>query len=152
VSRRVSSCDDGAMPRWLAAVALALLAVLACRSPEEKLVDRRNELRRALDGLYADYGRSDAEPAKGDAAAPADAAGAAPAGIVGRFVGQLEQTHFDETCLAVGRGERPFVLSDRLAAFVADGANADRCRRAARIQAEVAALEREVAQRERPAP
>ena len=140
------------MPRWLAALALALVAALACRSPEEKLVDRRNELRRALDGLYADYGRAAAEPAQADGAAPDDAANAAPAGVVGRFVGQLEHAHFDETCLAVGRGERPFVLSDRLAAFVADGANADRCRRAARIQAEVAALEREVGRRERPAP
>jgi hypothetical protein len=137
------------MPRRITIIALAALATLACRSPEEKLVDRRNELRRALDGLYAEYGRADADRAKGEAAEPREA-GAAPAGgFVGRFVGRLEQSHFDETCLAIGRGERPFVLSDRLAAFVADAGNADRCRRAARVEADVAALEREVAERER---
>ena len=140
------------MPRWIVAAAVALLAALACRSPEEKLVDRRNELRRTLDALYADYGRASAEAAKGDSSGHEGAEAApAAAGVVGRFVSQLEQTHFDETCLAVGRGERPFVLSDRLATFVGDPAHTDRCRRAARIQAEVAALEREVQQRERPA-
>ena len=139
------------MPRWIVAAAVALLAALACRSPEEKLVDRRNELRRALDTLYADFGRASAEPAKTDSPGREAAEAAPAAGVVGRFVSRLEQTHFDETCLAVGRGERPFVLSDRLATFVGDPAHVDRCRRAARIQAEVAALEREVQQRERPA-
>ncbi len=139
------------MPRRIFAAALALVAALACRSPEEQLVDRRNELRHTLDQLYADYGRAAAEPAKGEAPPSGEGAPEAPAaGVVGRFVSQLEQSHFDATCLAIGRGERPFVLSDRLASFVAEPANADRCRRAARIQAEVASLEHDVAQRERP--
>ncbi len=143
------------MPRRIAAVLAAVLLVLACRSPEERLVDRKNDLRRALDGLYAEYGHAEADGAgDGGEGAPggADARGTGPAGVVGRFVAELDRGHFEETCLSVGRGERPFILSDRLAGFVADPGHAEGCRRAAHIAADVAALERELPRRERGAP
>ncbi|ABS25925.1 hypothetical protein [Anaeromyxobacter sp. Fw109-5] len=137
---------------------LALLAVslaLACRTPEEKLADRRRDLRDALDRLYEDYGTGD--PAReGGRAREADA-GDGPderarggdevrpsGGVVGRFVKGLERSHFEESCLAVGRGERPFLLSDRLESFLEDAGNLRGCRDAARIEADIAALEREV--------
>jgi hypothetical protein len=142
------------MPRWTA-VAVAALVAVACRSPEERLMDRRNDLRRDLDALYRDYGESaDAgaegkgdrdRPGRGDVRASAT-------GFLGRVVAEIDRTSFEETCLAIGRGERPFILSDRLATFVADSGHADRCRRAARIAADVAELERESRDRPRAAP
>lgn len=137
---------------------LALLAVslaLACRTPEEKLADRRRDLRDALDRLYEDYGTGD--PAREGGRADEADAGAGPddrareddevrpsGGVVGRFVKGLERSHFEESCLAVGRGERPFLLSDRLESFLEDPGNQRGCRDAARIEADVAALERDV--------
>jgi hypothetical protein len=154
----MSGHEGASMPRFTFLAAAVLLAT-ACRSPEERLVDRRNDLRRDLDALYAEYQeatRADdrAQPPPDDAerAAPRDVRAAAT-GLLGRVVAELDRTHFEETCLAIGRGERPFVLSDRLATFVADSGHADRCRRAARISADVSALEREVGERRsRPAP
>lgn len=125
--------------RRLLALAAALpLALAACRSPEEKLVDRRRELRASLDALSGAYA------AAGTAEAPA---GGADGGLVGRVVGELGRAAFEQHCLAAGRGERPFAISGRLERFVAEPANARACRRAADLQLEVDALEREVAAR-----
>jgi hypothetical protein len=147
-----------------ATVALLLLAALAtaCRTPEEKLVDRRHELRELLDGLYATYGGSDlAKEVRGEAAGDEEVARergergargqddeAEPqgAGLVGRLVTEMDRSLFEQSCLDLGRGGRPFVLSDKLAAFLAEPDHAADCRKAARLRAEVDALEREVEQ------
>src|SRR5512138_2162982 len=128
--------------RRLLALAAALpLALAACRSPEEKLADRRRELRDGLDTLYAAYTASAGAPAA-DAAPQPDGGG-----LLGRVFGELGRAAFDQHCLAVGRGERPFALSGRLEAFVGEPANARACRRAADLQLEVDELEREVGAR-----
>lgn len=122
-------------------VLLACVASLAaCASPEEKLLDRRQALRSTIDELYAKYRSEEpAESTKGSAAASP--------GLLQRFVTEIDRAHFEEYCLAMGRGERAFTLSARVEAFMSDGGNARTCRKAARLEAEVAALEREVASR-----
>jgi hypothetical protein len=123
------------IPRRFAVVLVAASVALgACKSPEEKLVDRRQALRATLDGVYDRYlseggGRSDGKDG----------------GLLERFVGELDRSHFEESCLAMGRGERGFTFSRRLEAFLEDSGNARRCRKAARIEAEVAALQRDLA-------
>lgn len=145
------------MRRRLTLALVAAVLAAGCRTPEEKLLDRRRDLRAALDQLYGEYGGSDlardmggapeGEPSVerrregGDRAqAPAGGGG----GVVGRFVQELDRSHFEESCLAVGRGERPFLLSERLEAFLSDADHSRACRDAARIQSDVSALEREV--------
>ncbi|HET8539002.1 MAG TPA: hypothetical protein VFL83_03920 [Anaeromyxobacter sp.] len=118
--------------------AAALLAPAACQTPEQKLADRRRELREVLDPMYAAYS---APPAPGTA----DAAGEREGGLVGRIMGELGRAAFEQHCLATGRGERPFAISGRLEAFVSEPANARACRRAADLQLEIDALERDVA-------
>ena len=108
-------------------------------------MDRRHDLRDALDELYADYGGSDlarevsgadretaggAEPRAEDGRARVPAKGSG--GVVGRLVQELDRSHFEESCLAIGRGERPFVLSERLEAFLSDADHSRDCRDAAR--------------------
>jgi hypothetical protein len=122
--------------RLVLAVSLVLLA--GCKSPEEKLVDRRHDLREAFDELYADY----AKASGGKAAEGGEASERGGGGVVGRLFAEIDRTHFEEACLAVGRGERPFLLSERLAAFLQD--RAGDCREAFEIQTDVAKLEREV--------
>ncbi|WP_242340632.1 MULTISPECIES: hypothetical protein [unclassified Anaeromyxobacter] len=122
--------------RRLALALLAALLATACRSPEERLVDRRRDLRESLDRLYSEY----VEGGSG-----ADRREEKPAGgVVGRFVQELDRSHFEQSCLAVGRGERTFLLSEQLEAFLKDAGHSRDCREAARIDADVAALEREV--------
>jgi hypothetical protein len=117
------------------ALAAALLAafISACSSPEERLIDRRTRLREMLDELHESYsqtlGRS---PPIGDQ------------GVVGRFIEGVERAQFDEYCLAIGRGERPFALSGRLEAFMKERDHARTCRKAAETQLEVAKLEAEL--------
>jgi hypothetical protein len=161
--------EEFPMHRRLALALLAAVLAVACRTPEEKLVDRRRDLRDALDRLYSEYGGSDlakelsgAEGGTGgrteDERAPGGAEGdrgraegeraRVPArgsgGVVGRLVQELDRSHFEDSCLAIGRGERPFVLSDRLDAFLKEAEHSRACRDAARIQSDVSALEREV--------
>jgi hypothetical protein len=144
------------MHRRLVLALLAAVLAVACRTPEEKLVDRRRDLRDALDRLYSEYGGSDlAREVSGANGGTAGAGGRAederarvPAkgsgGVVGRLVQELDRSHFEESCLAIGRGERSFVLSDRLDAFLKEADHSRACRDAARIQSDVSALEREV--------
>jgi len=123
-----------AMTRVHIAVLLSALALAGCKSPEEKLIDRRHELRERLDALYATYaeeGTPKAERRDADA------------GVVGRLLAGVDRAHFDEYCLAVGRGERPFALSGKLESFMKDSSHARACRRAAEIQVEIGELERE---------
>lgn len=124
----------------------ALLALAACSSPEEKLLERRQELRATLDELHARY-RSSEAPREPRPEAPAESGDGTGAGVVQRLVGELDRSHFEQYCLAMGRGERAFSFSGRLEAFVREEPNARACREAARLETEVAALEREVAAR-----
>jgi hypothetical protein len=66
---------------------------------------------------------------------------------VGRLVAGIDRAHFDEYCLAIGRGERPFAISRKLEDFMKDRSHARACRRAAEIQVDVEELEREVSPR-----
>ena len=126
-------------PRLAVAVlAAAALALTGCSSPEQKLVERRRDLRARLDRLYAEYGGSgtgsEAEAQKG----------AAEGGIVGRMLAEVDRAHFEQYCLAIGRGERPFSVSGRLEAFVQEPGHARECRKAADLALEVESLQREV--------
>lgn len=112
----------------------AILALGGCKSREEQLIDRRHELRETLDELYESY----AGEAKD---------GGAGASVVGRLVAGIDRAHFDEYCLAIGRGERPFAISHKLEGFMKDRSHARACRRAAEIQVDVEELEREAAPR-----
>lgn len=129
------------MRRAALAVA-ALLALGACSSPEEKLLERRQALRARLDELHQRYASAAAGEPRG---APEE--GEPGGGLVQRLVGELDRSHFEQYCLATGRGERAFALSARLEAFAREASNARGCRDAARLEAEVATLEREVAAR-----
>lgn len=138
------------LPPRLPVLLACLLLLAACTSPEEKLLDRRQSLRTVLDELHASYAASapaapEAERAQGDSAEPG-------AGLVRRLVGEFDRAQLESYCLASGRGERPFAISSRVEAFVREPSNAERCRKAARLEAEVAALEREVAARRGGAP
>jgi hypothetical protein len=122
--------------------AVALLAAMvlvptACSTPEEKLLDRRHELRALLDRIHKTYA---GKGAKGEA--PAE-----QAGIFGRLATGVERSHFEQYCLAVGRGERPFSLSARLEEFMRDEDHVEDCRDAAELDAKIEELEREVAKR-----
>jgi hypothetical protein len=122
------------MRRLLLVVAALSLALTACRSAEQRLVDRRRELRSTLGRAYGDWAAStpQGEPAP-------------DAGVLGMFASQVDRALFESQCLATGRGERALPLSPRLDAFLREDRNARTCRKAADLQLEVDALEREVA-------
>lgn len=128
------------IPRRLLPLLLALpLLVASCKTPEEKLVDRRRDLRSVLDRLHEEY-RHDGQPDRKD-----DGAG----GVVGRIFGELDRASFEQGCLAAGRGERTFDLSGRMEAFLKDGGHERACRKAADLELQIGALEREVSARDR---
>src|SRR5512138_1025124 len=127
--------------RLLALAAVVPVLLAGCRTPEEKLAERRRELRDQLDTLYAAYVAAGSAPAPDGATKPGEA------GLLDRVLGELGRTAFEQHCLAVGRGERPFALSGRIEAFVGEPGNARACRRAADLQLEVDELEREVGAR-----
>lgn len=130
------------LPALAAALALGLSA---CKTPEQRLVDRRHELRATLDGLYGAFGGSDL--ARAGQGLEAQGAPPAEAGLVGRLMGEADRSYFEQQCLAIGRGERPFSLSGKLDTFLKDPEHARDCRRAAELALDVAALERELATR-----
>jgi hypothetical protein len=127
--------------RIWAALLLTTFTLVACMSREEKLIDRRHRLRATLDELYESYsGRAAAKEERGEGADSA-------AGVVGRLLAGVDRVHFDEYCLAVGRGERPFSVSGKVETFMKEAGNAKACRRAAEIQLSIDELERELAAR-----
>jgi hypothetical protein len=120
--------------RAAALLAVLPLALAACKSPEQRLVDRRRELRDTLDPLYSWYG----------GVAVAKVEGPGDGGLLGRVVGEVDRAYFDGQCLAVGRGERPLALSGKLDAFLREEKVARECRKAADLQLEIDELQREV--------
>jgi hypothetical protein len=117
-----------------------MLLLSACRSDEEKLVDLRTDLRTRMDELYSAYGGSGlATQARAELERP-DAADEGH-DTAARLVGELDRSYFEGFCLARGRGERPFVLSSKLDAFVKAGENEKACRDAAKIAARISELE-----------
>ncbi len=118
--------------RLAAAAGLAALAALAsCKTREEKLVDRRRDQREMLDRLYSEYEASAAEPKDQGST-----------GFIGRIMGEADRSYFEQQCLAVGRGERPFSLSGKLEGFLRGDTVQRDCRRSADLQLEIDALER----------
>lgn len=120
------------------------LMTVACMSREEKLFDQRHRLRESLEKLYTAYGGAELAS---DGRKPARATGEAAQplnGLVSRFVEGAERAHFDEFCLAIGRGQRPFALSRKLDDFMKKSENVRACRDAAKLQLAIDALEREV--------
>lgn len=129
------------LPRSLSLVLVLVLSLAfpACKSPEEKLVDRKRALRAALDRIYEAY-RREGEP---------DAKDGGSTDLVGRIFGELDRAQLEQGCLAAGRGDRALDLSGRLDAFLKDSAHASACRDAADLELQIRALEREVAGRAR---
>lgn len=128
----------------ITALLLAGFIAVACKSPEEKLIDRREQLRAKLDRLYETYAAQDRDGTAQDRAGTAQEA-ASSGGVLGRFLAQVDRAHFDEYCLAIGRGERPFSFSGKLETFMKVKKNARGCRKAAEIQLSIDALERDAA-------
>lgn len=111
-------------------------------SREEKLIDHRHRLREMLEKLYASYGGGElVDGARKSPRAP-DEATASLGGLINRFVQGADRAHFDEYCLAVGRGERPFALSGKLEEFMKRPESASACRDAAKLQLAIDKLER----------
>lgn len=127
------------LPASLPLLLVLSLAAPGCKSPEERLVDRKRALRAALETLHDEY-RREAEP-RGEHEGST--------GLVGRIFGELDRAQLEQGCLAVGRGERALDLSGRLDAFLKDAGHAEVCRDAADLELEIRALERQVAARER---
>jgi hypothetical protein len=122
----------------VAILAPMLLALAACSTPEEKLLDRRHELRALLGRIHDEFARAsegdgDGSPGEG--------------GLLARLATGMERSHFEQYCLAVGRVERPFSLSAHLEAFMRDEDHVRDCRDAAELQARIEELERQVAER-----
>jgi hypothetical protein len=128
------------MTRIRIGTALLLIGFMlaACMSREEKLIDRRHRLRATLDELHETY--SGPDHAAGGRGTEAGSNG----GVVGRFLAEVNRAQFDEYCLAIGRGERPFALSGKLESFMKTPEHARTCREAAEMQIAVEELEREL--------
>jgi hypothetical protein len=124
------------MPGRLALLAVPI-ALLACRSPEERLADEKREQRAEVDALWEDFQEELGE----DARQPRDE------GLVARALGEAGRSYFEASCLALGRGDRPFALSGKLDAFLKEASTRRRCEDVARRAERIAALEREAAAR-----
>ncbi len=122
----------------VAFLAAVLLAAAACSTPEEQLLDKRHELRALLGHIYDEY--------MGRAGSSGDGAPEEP-GVIGRLATSMERSHFEQYCLAVGQGERPFSLSARLESFMRDEDHVKECRAAIKLQAQIEKLERKIAER-----
>lgn len=126
---------------WFHVVLVAGLALAACsgaqkpKSPEEQLVDSREELRGTFDRLYRSYGGSEV------AGGPSSGSG----GVLGHVVGEADRSYFERQCLAVGRGERPISVSPKLQEFLGRAEVAKDCRKANELQRHIAELEKQVA-------
>jgi hypothetical protein len=131
------------MHRPLLASLLVATALAGCASNAERLVELRSDLRNRMDALYDRYGGGAlANQARTDAQQPES--GGEGAATAARFLGEMDRSYFEGYCLAHGRGERPFNLSDKLASFMKDPANREACRDAAQLEARIRALEEKV--------
>jgi hypothetical protein len=120
-----------------AAVAIVAVAALAgCKTPEDKLVDLRRDQRATLDRLYSEYGGIGVERREETGSA----------GIFGRILGEADRSYFEQQCLAVGRGERPFSLSAKLDELLRREDVQSDCRRSADLQREIDELQRETSE------
>jgi hypothetical protein len=124
--------------RPLAAALGAVALLAACKSPQEKLLERRREQRETLDRLYARLG---------SAGGAKKEEGGGSAGLVGRILGEADRTYFEQQCLALGRGERTLALSQQLDEFLQREDVQRECRRSVDLQLEIEELERVTAAR-----
>ncbi len=58
-------------------------------------------------------------------------------------MGEADRSYFEQQCLAIGRGERPFSLSAKLEEFLRRADVQRDCRRSADLQMEIDKLQRE---------
>jgi len=131
----------------LITVIAALSLASGCKSKEEKATDVRIELRTILDAAYAAYGGGSLagqakEKAKAEAKNP-DPQAAESAATGARAVSELDRNFFEAYCVAHGRGERPFNLSDKLDGFMKDSKNVETCQKAAKLATKLEKLEAE---------
>jgi hypothetical protein len=130
---------------WLAAALVLVLAACGSsqkrsgKSPEEQLVETRQELRDTIDRLFTTYGGSEITGGSGGGA------GGTAGDVLGHVVGEADRSLFERQCLATGRGERPVAVSPKLRDFLDRAEVAQECRRAAELERRVTELEREVA-------
>jgi hypothetical protein len=129
---------------------LALLAIIAigCSSNEDKLIDQRAEARKALDAAYAAYGGGTiANNAREQARKEQERGQKRKDGQYGVFlVGEMDRSFFEEYCLAIGSGDRPFNFSPKLEAWLKDERNVGLCRKAAKATLRAYDLERKLAE------
>jgi hypothetical protein len=135
-------------PSRLRVAVLVALALVACssqqrsgKSPEEQLVETRQELRDTIDRLFTTYGGSEIT-GRSSGGSPGTTGG-----VLGHVVGEADRSLFERQCLATGRGERPVAVSPKLREFLDRAEVASECRRASDLQRRVTELEREVAGR-----
>ena len=138
------------MPRSVRSVVVAVLGLAsflgACSNDGERLADARAERRAALDAAYESYGGGAlAAEVKKEAAREApntqDAVGRELLATLAGAAGEIDRVAYEEQCLSFGRGERPVVLNEKARAHFADGKALDRCKKAAKLDDEVRALE-----------
>ena len=128
-------------------VLLALVMAVAgsgCSSKEEKLVEQRLELRKALDAAYAAYGGGDiASRARADAQKDPKQENQAAS----QLLGEADRTVFEQYCISSGNGERLFNFSAKLDAWLKNEKNLDMCKKAAKASMKIAEMERKAAGR-----
>lgn len=125
----------------MAVPALLLWAGLpGCKSPEEKLVDLRTQLRDDEDALYQLYGGSELAASVEGAARSAGGGGIMEAAA--NLARDADRLAFMADCTLLGSGGRPKALSDKARAFFAQPVAKDGCRTLVQLSADIAALER----------
>jgi hypothetical protein len=121
---------------------LLALALAGCASNEEKLVDQRMAMRKALDGAYAAYGGGTmANQVRADAQKDPKQENQ----FAAQMAGEADRTMFEQYCIAAGSGERLFNFSAKLDAWLKDEKNLDLCKKAAKALLQVSELERKAA-------
>jgi hypothetical protein len=126
---------------WLASTLLAV----ACATPEERLADKKRTLHALEDDLYARYGGSDIASGIDREARKADAQVQGAGGLgsmVANLVRDADRAWLLEGCALIAAGERPPALTDASRAFFQDPATIDSCTQWAKLQKEVAELEK----------
>ncbi len=117
----------------------------ACTHHEERLAERRAEVRTRIDALYAEYGATQAPP---PGAPPREASreGTFDAGeYIGNAVRTADRELFVATCIELGSGGRPSVYTERARDYFAQSTTKAACAEVAALTEQVRTLEAELA-------